>query len=149
MHDSKSQLIAEQLRQDPRVAQAQQLLLAALHDAQSQIAGSQPAKPELKEHYQTLLERLTAARGGATYFPYLGSGIGNGPWVELADGSIKLDFIAGIGVHGLGHSSPQMLEASLHAALEDTIMQGNLQQHPPSVEICERLIKLARQFGAY
>jgi acetylornithine aminotransferase len=149
MHDSPTTpLIAEQFRNDPRVAEAQELLLAALRDAQAQLAGPRPARPEMKDHYQTLLNRLTAARGGATYFPYLGSGIGNGPWVELADGSVKLDFIAGIGVHGLGHSSPQMLEASLHAALEDTIMQGNLQQHPPSIAICERLIKLGRQFGA-
>ena len=148
MHGGNSKLVAEQLRSDPRVAQAQELLLAALKDAQSQIKGAKPGLPELKEHYQGLLDRLAIARGGATYFPYLGSGIGRGPWVELADGSVKLDFIVGIGVHGLGHSSPHMLKASLHAELEDTIMQGNLQQHPPSLEICERLLKLARKFGA-
>jgi 4-aminobutyrate aminotransferase-like enzyme len=148
MAGGQSKLVAEQLRSDPRVAQAEELLLAALQDAQRQIVGAKPAVPELQEHYQALIDRLTVARGGATYFPYLGSGIGRGPWVELADGSVKLDFIAGIGVHGLGHSSPQMLKASLHAALEDTIMQGNLQQHPPSVQVCERLIKLSRQFGA-
>jgi len=145
---SKSILRAEKLRADPRVRQAEELLLAALADAQGQLTGPQPANPDLKEHYQTLLERLAAARGGATYFPYLGSGLGRGPWVELADGSVKLDFIVGIGVHGMGHSHPQMLKSSIHAALEDTIMQGNLQQHPPSVEVCERLIRLARKSGA-
>ncbi len=143
-----SPLIAQKLRQDERIHQAEQLLQAALRDAQSQITGPKPPLPELKETYQQLLSRLAVARGGAPYFPYLGSGIGNGPWVELADGSVKLDFIAGIGVHGLGHSSPAMLSASLHAALEDTLMQGNLQQHPPSIVACERLLKLATQFGA-
>jgi 4-aminobutyrate aminotransferase-like enzyme len=145
---AKAHLVAERLRADPRVQQAQLLLQAALKDAQSQVSGPRPANPELKEHYAQLLQRLALARGGATYFPYLGSGIGNGPWVELADGSIKLDFIAGIGVHGLGHSNPNLLNSSIHAALEDTIMQGNLQQHPPSVEVAERLIKLANVFGA-
>ena len=144
----KTSLIAEQLRADPRVKQAEELLLAALADAQSQIAGPKAADPELKAHYKALLDRLAVARGGATYFPYLGSGIGRGPWVELADGSVKLDFIVGIGVHGMGHSHPQLLKSSLHAALEDTIMQGNLQQHPPSLEVCERLIQMARKSGA-
>ncbi len=148
MHGGHSQLVAEHLRSDPRIAQAQALLLAALEDAQGHITGPKPPRPELQEHYQGLLERLAIARGGATYFPYLGSGIGRGPWVELADGSVKLDFIGGIGVHGLGHSSPELLKASLHAALEDTIMQGNLQQHPPSLAICERLINLSRKQGA-
>ena len=147
-HTDKSSLIAEILRADPRVKQAEELLLAALADAQSQIVGPKPADPEMKAHYEELLDRLAAARGSATYFPYLGSGIGRGPWVELADGSVKLDFIVGIGVHGMGHSHPQLLTSSIHAALEDTIMQGNLQQHPPSLEVCERLIRMARKSGA-
>ncbi len=68
----------------------------------------------------------------APYFPYLASGLGNGPWVELADGSVKLDFISGIGVYGLGHSDPAMVDASVAGAIEDVVMQGNLQQHPPT-----------------
>jgi acetylornithine aminotransferase len=78
----------------------------------------------------------------------LSSGLGNGPLVELADGSVKFDFITGIGVHGMGHSHPQMLDASIDAALEDTIMQGNLQQHPPSLRMCERMLALACRNGA-
>jgi 4-aminobutyrate aminotransferase-like enzyme len=141
-------LNADKLQNDPRVQQAQELLLAALQDAQAGIDGVRDSQPELKERFTQLLERLAVARGGATYFPYLGSGIGNGPWVELADGSVKLDFIAGIGVHGLGHSHPKLLQSSVLAALEDTVMQGNLQQHRPSLEICERLLKLATASGS-
>lgn len=142
------QLIADKLHQDPRIKQAEELMLAALADAQAEITGVREAKPSLQAGYQQLLERLTVARGGAPYFPYLGSGIGNGPWVELADGSVKLDFITGIGVHGLGHSHPKLLQAGIQGALEDTVMQGNLQQHRPSVEVCERLLKLAVAHGA-
>ncbi|MEZ6133730.1 MAG: aminotransferase class III-fold pyridoxal phosphate-dependent enzyme [Pirellulaceae bacterium] len=145
---SPAKLLADQLRCDPRVAQAEQLLLEALSDIQQRICGVQPPIPELQGQFTQLLERLAIARGGATYFPYLGSGVGHGPWVELADGSIKLDFITGIGVHGLGHSHPSLLRSSVAAALEDTIMQGNLQQHRPSLEICERLLKLSRTQGA-
>lgn len=81
-------------------------------------------------------------------WPYLSAGIGKGPYVELADGSVKLDFIGGIGVHGCGHSDARMIDASIDAALEDTVMQGNLQQHPASVQMAERLIRLASQSGA-
>jgi 4-aminobutyrate aminotransferase-like enzyme len=148
MTNSPTTLAATQLAQDPRVAQAEQLLLAALREASSLLDGPRPARAELKASYQELLERLALARGGAPYFPYLGSGLGNGPWVELADGSVKLDFIAGIGVHGMGHSHPRLLQAGLRGALQDTVMQGNLQQHVPSLQVCERLLKLANKDGA-
>ena len=141
-------LAAEQLKRDPRVAQAEQLLLSALADAQSTLDGARPARADLQADYAQLLERLSVARGGAPYFPYLGSGLGQWPWVELADGSVKLDFICGIGVHGLGHSHPRMLQAGLRGALQDTVMQGNLQQHVPSLTVCERLLKLATAQGA-
>lgn len=143
-----SQLLADQFRSDPRVKQARALLLSALADAQAKIDSVQAAKPELSPSYTAQLERLAEARGGKSYFPYLASGLGNGPWVELADGSVKLDFIGGIGVHGMGHSHPQLLVAGLAGALEDTVMQGNLQQHRPSLDLCEQLLKLARQNGA-
>lgn len=141
-------LIAEQFRNDPRVAEARRLLADALCDAQARLDGPHGPVPELVEHYKRLLDRLTSARGAATYFPYLSSGIGRGPLVELADGSVKFDFISGIGVHGLGHSHPQLLDACIDAALEDTVMQGNLQQHPPSLKLCERLLDLANRRGA-
>lgn len=139
----ETQLLADVLRDDVRVRQAIELLQAALADAQQSLVGPAPAKAELQGSYDRLLERLTLARGGAPYFRYVGSGFGQGPWVELADGSVKLDFIGGIGVHGMGHSHPKLLESGVLAALEDTVMQGNLQQHRPSVEICERLLRLA------
>ena len=141
-------LIAEQLRADPRIVQAKQLLEATMSDYRQQINAIRSPNPELVKPYQVLLERLAAARGGAPYFPYIGSGLGNGPFVELADGSVKLDFIVGIGVHGMGHSHPAMLASTVDAAIEDTIMQGNLQQNAPSVIMAERLIKLANQSGA-
>ena len=141
-------LIAEQFRNDPRVAEARRLLAEALKDAQSHLRGPQGAAPELVEPYRQLLERVANARGGATYFPYLSSGLGKGPLVELADGSVKFDFISGIGVHGLGHSHPELLDAGIDAAIEDTVMQGNLQQHPPALLVCERMLALANGGGA-
>jgi acetylornithine aminotransferase len=133
---------------DSRVAEAKRLLTDALADHSAALTDVQPAKSELKANYQLLLDRLGVARGGETYFPYIASGIGNGPYVELGDGSVKLDFIGGIGVHGLGHSHVSQMLASVDAALEDTVMQGNLQQNLPTLEMCERLLTMANTQGA-
>ena len=139
---------AEAMRRDPRVAEAKRLLAEAVAEHSAGITGVRGPVAELEADYEQLLQRLGAARGGPPFWPYLASGIGNGPYVELADGSVKLDFISGIGVHGCGHSSPAMVDAAIDAALEDTVMQGNLQQHPPSLKMCERLIQLASTGGA-
>ncbi|MGB0595821.1 MAG: aminotransferase class III-fold pyridoxal phosphate-dependent enzyme [Rubripirellula sp.] len=141
--DSAHRLAADAMRQDPRLVEAKRLIAETVAEHAAGLTEARPADPELQASYQQLLERLGQARGGTPFWPYLASGIGNGPFVELADGSVKLDFISGIGVHGCGHSSPAMINAAIDAALEDTVMQGNLQQHPPSLEMCEALIRLA------
>ena len=141
-------LHAQALREDPRVTQAKQLLAEALADHASGITTVRPADPALAEEYQSVIDTYTAARGAPPLWPYFASGIGNGPYVELADGSVKLDFIGGIGVHGCGHSDPGLLDASIDAALEDTVMQGNLQQNVPSVRMLDRLVRLASESGA-
>ena len=141
-------LTSDRLMSDPRVELAKALLAAALHEHSQTVNAVRPAKSELVGKYQDDLARLAIARGGAPYFPYITSGIGNGPFVELGDGSVKLDFIVGIGVHGMGHSHPAMLAATVEAGLEDTVMQGNLQHNSGSLAMCERLLSLANQQGA-
>jgi len=139
---------ADALRSDPRVAEAKRLLREALAEHGAGLQQVREPLAELQAGYEAMLGRLEVARGGKPIWPYLSSGLGNGPWVELADGSVKLDMIGGIGVHGAGHSHPDILDAAVDAALEDTVMQGNLQQHPPSLKMCERLLGLATQQGA-
>ena len=139
---------ADALRADPRIEQAKQLIAQAVADHSAKIEDVRPGSADLAQSYQALLDRLGVARGGTPFWPYLASGLGNGPYVELADGSVKLDFICGIGVHGCGHSNQKMIDAGIDGALEDTVMQGNLQQHPPSMKMCERLIAMANQSGA-
>ncbi|MEY3011793.1 MAG: Acetylornithine aminotransferase [Pseudomonadota bacterium] len=133
---------------DPRVAEARALLQAALADHQAALpTAPQPADPALAEGYAAMLDRFAAARGRGLFFPYLGSGLGRGPWVELADGSVKLDFIGGIGAHPYGHGDAGIFDARLDAALGDTVMQGNLQQNPESLLLSERLIAEANRFA--
>ncbi len=140
-------LIAQSLFSDPRIEQARALLRSALAEHQKQITGIRPPDPELKISYDQLLRHFGQARGGPLYFPYLGSGIGNGALVELADGSVKYDMISGIGVHYFGHSHPILLEAGIDAAIRDTVMQGNLQQNVESVKLAKTLVDLASRAG--
>ncbi len=139
---------ADALRADPRILAARKLIAEAVAEHAAAITDVAPADPKLVAGFHSLLDRLGIARGGPPFWPYLSSGLGNGPYVELADGSVKLDFICGIGVHGCGHSNERMVEAAIDAAIEDTVMQGNLQQHPPSIAMCERLIAMASVSGA-
>ena len=145
---SESPLAAQRLYNDPRVAEAKQLLLAAVADHQKDLAEVREPNPALAEAYEQLLEQFGQHRGARTFFPYLGSGIGNGSYVELADGSVKLDMITGIGVHGFGHSHPVLVNAGIDAAISDTVMQGNLQQNTNSCDLSKLLVDTACETGA-
>jgi acetylornithine aminotransferase len=145
---SKPILAADKLQNDPRLAEAKKLILAAVADHQEQLVSVRPSHPELAADYEALLEEFGQLRGARTFFPYLGSGLGNGPFVELGDGGVKLDLITGIGVHGYGHSHPLMIEAGLQAAISDTVMQGNLQANTNSRDIARLLVDTACESGA-
>ncbi len=139
---------ADALRADPRVAQAKELLRQAVAEHARSLTDVRAADAALREPYEQLLADAAAVRGGPLLWPYLSAGLGNGPYVQLADGSVKLDFIGGIGVYGCGHSSAELLDAAVDAAMEDVAMQGNLQQHPLSIRIAEQLVELASAGGA-
>jgi acetylornithine aminotransferase len=138
-------LLSEKFFKDPRVVQAKQLIRDALAESQKMIQGPKEAAAELTQKYQNNIAEFQKLRGGSLFFPYLGSGLGKGALVELADGSIKYDFITGIGVHVMGHSHDGLMQASLDGALADTIMQGNLQQNTPSLDLCRLLVNTANR----
>src|SRR5262245_36925356 len=117
-----SLLAAGRLIRDPRVAKARQLLLEAVSEHQEAIKGIRPPLAELKTSYDQTMTAFNEWRGGQLWFPFLGSGLGKGALVELLDGSVKYDFISGLGPHYLGHSHPALLTAGLDAAISDTIM---------------------------
>ncbi|WP_437186988.1 aminotransferase class III-fold pyridoxal phosphate-dependent enzyme [Planctomicrobium sp. SH668] len=132
----------------PEIQQAQQLVATYLQSRRSSITQIRPPIQELQSSYMETLADFTDQRGGNLFFPYISSGAGNGALVELADGSIKLDLICGIGVHAFGHSDPQLTAACVEAALSDTVMQGNLQQNIDSVLLTQEFIDLACSTGA-
>lgn len=140
MTEEKSLLTAIRFRHDPRVIEGKKLLMEAVRAYQQQPAAVRPPQKELLQTYQETLEAFNILRGGKLYFPFLGSGWGHGPLVELLDGSVKYDMITGIGPHFWGHCHPPLIEASLDAALSDTIMQGNLQQNQEAFLLSRLLV---------
>ncbi len=140
-------LISQQLLADPRVAEATQLLRAAVTEHASQLK-AQPADPQLAEALQHHLNEYGNLRGSPLFFPYLGSGAGRSALVELLDGSVKYDMITGIGVHAMGHANPELIQELVPAVIADTVMQGNLQQNIESLKLSRELVSLAKHNGA-
>lgn len=134
-------LYASKLRKDSRLLEGKKLLLEAVREHQAPILSVRPPVSELKQSYEETLKTFQEVRGGNLYFPFLGSGLGRGPLVELLDGSIKYDMICGIGPHFWGHSYLPLIEVAIDAGLCDTIMQGHLQQNHDTFLISNLLVK--------
>src|SRR5262245_37924904 len=107
------------------------------------IKGVRPPQPDPDGRWKQMLERTNQLRGRPLFYDFIGSGIGRGPYVEVEDGSVKLDLINGIGVHILGHSHPQVIKAALKGSLSDIIMQGHLEPNTEYTKLSAKLIELA------
>ena len=139
---------AQYLMADERIARARALIMEAVSERQEGLSGPRPPDPDLAPGYEALLASFKECRGQPLYYPYIASGFGCGPLVELADGSVKYDMICGIGVHAFGHSHPRMIGAAFDAVLDDTLMQGNLQQSATSLKLMQALLRAANRRGA-
>lgn len=109
----------------------------------SALKGVQAPQAEHVPQFQRMMEKTGLLRGRPLHYPFIGTGAGRGPFVELEDGSVKLDLINGIGIHLFGHSHPRVIAAALRGALSDVIMQGNLEPNREYVQFTEKLTQLA------
>ncbi len=133
---STHQTHASRLVSSPQFVSARDQLIELVGHASSAITGVRPAESaELKSRYQELLSQFQKDRGRELFFPYLASGLGRGPWVELEDGSVKYDMITGIGISFFGHSHPELMRAAMDSVSAD-IYQGNLE---PGIEVAQLL----------
>jgi 4-aminobutyrate aminotransferase-like enzyme len=126
----------ESLLDAPRVREAAQALIRAVAEE----ASERSLAPRAYERAVRQLERL---RGRSLLYPALTGGTGRGARVVLADGSTKLDFIGGIGVYGLGHADPDLLETAAVAAAGDSVFQGHLMPGPESLRLSRALLRHA------
>lgn len=137
----RKETIDASLKNDPKVSEAKRLILSAVKEHSEKLTGVKAPQTDKIISYQEWIEALNKARGAPLFFPYLGSGLGKGALVELLDGSVKYDMISGIGVHIMGHSHPDIISASIDAALSDTVMQGNLQQNKEALDFSQILME--------
>jgi 4-aminobutyrate aminotransferase-like enzyme len=138
-------LTFQSLQTSDRFKAAKKELLETVAEASRGIRGIRASSSaELREQYAKTLQEFTLNRGRELYFPYLSSGLGSGPFVELADGSVKYDMITGIGINFFGHTHPAFMSEAVDAMSADP-MQGNLE---PGVEAATLVKLLLSKVGA-
>lgn len=136
----------EQLRQSPGVRNAISAIVDEVRARSSQLTDVRgPLTPELAASFKRSLDSAAAVRGRPIYYPYLGSGLGNGPLVELLDGSVKLDMLTGIGAQFFGHSDPELVAVALEAATSNVALQGHLTGNEEAVRFAELILDLAKR----
>lgn len=140
---SKDQLLGQAFKNSSFIDQKIKELVGEVQKVSGQISGPKGPNADLNSESERTIAEVNELRGRPLFYPYVGSGIGRGPYVELEDGSVKLDLINGIGIHVLGHSHPEVIEASLHGALSDIVMQGHLQSNRDYFDISKKLVEIA------
>ena len=143
VQNSDETLVGRQIEKDPVVEGLVTDLVDEVTVHNSAIFGIRPPQPHLIEQAKKKQDYLGSLRGRPLYHPYIGTGAGNGVYVELEDGSVKLDLINGIGIHIMGHSHPRVMKATVRGALSDIVMQGNLQPNNEYWQLSEKLVQIA------
>lgn len=143
VNNSDESLIGRKISNDPVIEGLVSDLVDEVMVQNSSIQGVRASQAQLVEKAKNKIDRIASLRGRPLYHNYIGTGAGRGPFVELEDGSIKLDLINGIGIHLMGHSHPRVMKAAVRGALSDIVMQGNLQPNNEYLKLTEKLVQIA------
>lgn len=136
-------LVGHQIEQSTAIREMIESLTAEVVRLNSELPGVRAPHPEHQARGQKMIETVGQFRGRPLAYPFIGTGAGRGPFVELEDGSIKLDLINGIGIHLFGHGHPKVISAAIRGALSDVVMQGNLEPNKEYARFTEKLVQLA------
>lgn len=141
--NQKAKTVGAEIEQSATIKNLVQDLVKEVGQLNAGFKEVRPPNPEAAESGKAAIDLTGAVRGRPLHYNYVGSGAGRGPFVELVDGSVKLDLINGIGIHLLGHSNPRVIAATVRGALSDIVNQGNLQPNKEYGLMLEKLVKLA------
>ncbi len=139
--------VGSELFSSPVIHQATQQIVREVQARSARLNGERGPIESLRVSYDEYLKRAADTRGRGLLYPYLSSGAGNGPLVELMDGSVKWDLICGIGVHFFGHSHPGIIAASIEGSIGDIVQNGNLQSGFDAYDFAETLLHEARKYS--
>ena len=137
--------LGNELRQSKSIDALVDSLVEQVTSLGNRIEGIRPADPRLEPDSAQEVQKIGEVRSRPLFYNYVGSGVGRGPYVELADGSVKLDLINGIGIHLFGHSHPRVVKATVKGALNDIVQQGNLQPNSEYWRFSEKLLQVAQR----
>jgi 4-aminobutyrate aminotransferase-like enzyme len=143
--DFMAQLHGDELSTSSKVQKQIDDLVQSVTEISKKIKTVSPANADHAQKFKALADKINQNRGRPLYLPFIGSGIGHGSLVELEDGSVKLDLINGIGINLMGHSHPRVMAATVRGALQDIIVQGNLEPNKEYVEFGELMTSLAKK----
>ncbi|MEO5668999.1 MAG: aminotransferase class III-fold pyridoxal phosphate-dependent enzyme [Bdellovibrionota bacterium] len=100
--------------------------------------------PARAEKSQEAIKKMGELRGRPLLYPMMPTGRGSGPFIELMDGSVKMDLITGIGVSLFGYNHPKLMLEAVKCAFRAPVMQGTLMPGREAMRLSELLIKGAR-----
>lgn len=138
-----SKLVGQQIGESQSITKLISDLVGEVTKLNAQLTEVKPPSNEWATSGKGEMERTGKVRGRPLHYEYLGSGAGQGPYVELVDGSVKLDLINGIGIHLMGHANPRVMKAAVRGALSDIVNQGNLQPNREYTQMLDKIVALA------
>ena len=138
-----SKLVGRAIAESSKIQSMIKDLAAEVARESETLTTSRDPQGEFADYSKGLIDQTNKVRGRPLFYPYIGTGAGRGAYVEVADGSVKLDLINGIGVNILGHSHPRVTQAAIRGALTDIVMQGNLEPGPQYVTLGKKIVDLA------
>lgn len=138
-----SKLIGRAIAESPRIQSLINELVQEVSKLEEGMTQSRPSQEDLIAQAKKSFDEVAKYRGRPLFYPFIGTGAGHGPYVEVEDGSVKLDLINAIGVNIFGHGHPRLREAAIRGALSDVVMQGNLEPNHEYAALAKKLVELA------
>jgi 4-aminobutyrate aminotransferase-like enzyme len=138
-----SKLVGRAIDSSAKIQSLIEELVREVSTLEQSIATVAPPQDEWIENGKKAVDDAGKYRGRPLAYPFIGTGAGHGAYVELEDGSIKMDLINSIGIHFFGHAHPKIRAASVRGALSDIVMQGNLEPNHEYAKLGRMLSELA------
>lgn len=138
-----SKLAGHRILQSAKIQKLITDLVAAVGAEENTLETVRAPLAETLDHGKKVFDETGKYRGRPLNYQFVGTGAGRGAYVEVEDGSVKMDLINGIGVHIFGHAHPRIREAAVRGALSDVVMQGNLEPNHEYTKLAKVLVDLA------
>ena len=138
-----SKLAGHRILTSPKIKKMISDLVSAVGEEEVALTTTRAPLAEAMDHGKKVFDDVAKYRGRPLNYQFVGTGAGHGAYVEVEDGSVKMDLINGIGVHIFGHGHAKIREAAVRGAISDVVMQGNLGPNHEYLELSKLLVDAA------